>query len=383
MLLSTEFAALKTKLEAMSLERRLEIPRALDFCSNDYLGFSTSEALRASFQEKIKNFPLGSTGSRLINGQSQVYVDLENALAERSRAEMALVFPNAYMANLALFGALGKMKAHFFSDSRNHASIIDGMRLSGATKTIFPHSDLDALSLALESAPLGKLKFVVVESIYSMGGDLAPLEDLLRVCEKFDAHLIVDEAHATGFFGDRGSGLGEALAQRIFCRVHAAGKALGVAGAWVSGSQNLKDLMVNFSRPLIYSTGMSYPQLLLLESALEYWDKAGSQACEQAQKKLSLLRSLLKLPQEETSTDFEGEEQPCSPVIPLLIGSNDKTLNVEAKLLQLGFHVKAIRPPTVPAGEGLLRLTVPGQRLESEVSAFAEAVGRVLKEVNL
>jgi len=173
------------------------------------------------------------------------------------------------------------------------------------------------------------------------------------------------------------------LAQRIFCRVHAAGKALGVAGAWVSGSQNLKDLMVNFSRPLIYSTGMSYPQLLLLESALEYWDKAGSQACEQAQKKLSLLRSLLKLPQEETSTDFEGEEQPCSPVIPLLIGSNDKTLNVEAKLLQLGFHVKAIRPPTVPAGEGLLRLTVPGQRLESEVSAFAEAVGRVLKEVNL
>lgn len=217
------FQKKQKQLKESGLFRKLKLPCGLDFCSNDYLGFSENRELRLKIREKISLFPIGSGGSRLLRGHSPLVEELESKLAWFSGKPETLFFPTGYQANLALFSSLLREEARVFSDELVHASIIDGIRLSGVEKHIWSHNNLDELEFLLkQKAETQKMNFVVVESVYSMEGDFAPLRELVFLCERYHCYLIVDEAHATGLFGKRGSGRVEdtELCDRVFARIH-------------------------------------------------------------------------------------------------------------------------------------------------------------------
>jgi len=274
----------------------------IDFCSNDYLGFQKDSELHKKIYEKLEDLPNGSGSSPLIRGYSQSTQDLEEHLAERSASESALFFTSGYLANLSFFSSFAKSNTEFFSDQENHASIIDGIRLSGSTKSIFKHNSISDLVTCLERSQ-SSLKIVVVESIYSMSGDYAPLLELAKVCEDFGALLVVDEAHATGYYGVRGSGRVEALGleKKIFARIHTAGKALGVGGAWISGSESLIHFLVNRARPYIYSTASHPFAIHRLKQALDFWDQVGASRILQSQMRLKKITKFLGLATDENN----------------------------------------------------------------------------------
>ncbi len=219
--------------EAQGLLRTIPEPfEGIDFASNDYFGFAKERAL-------VEDLPTGSTGSRLLTGNHPLFNELETQLAAFHQAESALLFNSGYQANLGLMQAFGGLKRTLFFDKEVHASLIDGIRLSGAPARSFPHNDLKGLEKRLHShnAP----SIVVVESVYSVSGDRAPLHDLQKLCAKYEAAMAVDESHATGIFGKHGEGLvvQEGLQNHIFARMHSFGKAAGVHGACVIGSRQL------------------------------------------------------------------------------------------------------------------------------------------------
>ncbi len=364
------FQKKKNQLKASHLFRELRLPCGLDFCSNDYLGFSENRELQSRIKKKISLYPLGSGGSRLLRGHSLLTEELESKLSWFSGKPEALFFPTGYQANLALFSSLLREEARVFSDELIHASIIDGIRLSGAEKWIWKHNDLNELECLLrKKAGNQKMNFVVVESVYSMEGDFAPLSELAFLCERYHCHLIVDEAHATGLFGKRGSGrVGDlGLCERVFARIHTGGKALGVSGAWITGSRELKDFMVNFSRPFIYSTAPSFPQQLALLEALNYFLENKESLKREFFEKLEFLQNAVSLLAEK----FEFTMGGCGgPVTSFVVGDNKKALTLMRDMAARGYDVRAIRPPSVPQGRSLLRITVPLKRSFQEIEDF-------------
>jgi len=233
--LQAELAARLEGRQRAGLLRDLEQGSGVDFTSNDYLGFASDPILAKTIADGVLQYGSGSAASRLLRGHSPLFERVENKLATFCGRSSSLIFSSGYAANVGLLSALAEPKDIIFSDSLNHASIIDGIRLSKADKRIFPHQDLGALATLLEEPVEGR-KIIVVESIYSMDGDLTDLEAVCDVAEKAGAAVIVDEAHATGCFGQRGSGRVEelGLTKRVFATVHTGGKALGVAGAWIA-----------------------------------------------------------------------------------------------------------------------------------------------------
>ena len=366
------FQKKQNQLKASDLFRELRLPCGLDFCSNDYLSFSENRELQSRIKEKISLFPLGSGGSRLLRGHSLLTEELELKLAWFSGKPEALFFPTGYQANLALFSSILREKARVFSDELIHASVIDGIRLSGAEKQIWSHNNLDELeSLLKQKAGDQKMNFVVVESIYSMEGDFAPLRELTFLCGKYHCHLIVDEAHATGLFGHRGSGRVEAmeLCDQVFARIHTAGKALGVSGAWVAGSKELKDFMVNLSRPFIYSTAPSFLQQLTLIESLNYFLENREALTKDFFDKVKLLQEALSSMAGKSEFKISGHG---GPVTSFVVGENGKALKLMEDMGVRGYDVRAIRPPSVPLGRSLLRLTVPLKRSPLEIRGFLE-----------
>ncbi|HEY4579953.1 MAG TPA: aminotransferase class I/II-fold pyridoxal phosphate-dependent enzyme, partial [Candidatus Acidoferrales bacterium] len=247
-------------LEARSQLRRLEIVRGINFCSNDYLGLSTDARLREAVTAALAGgSPTGSTGSRLLSGHALIWDELESELAQWGGAEAALYFNSGYAANTGLFSCVLQRDDVVFSDTANHASIIDGIRLSGARKVIFPHLDLNVLEDELRRASPGRgQKIIAVESVFSMDGDRAPITGLLALAERYGAELIVDEAHATGVLGPQGRGLVAAAGatDRVLAVVHTCGKALAGMGAFVLCSNVLKQYLVNHARSFIFSTAL-------------------------------------------------------------------------------------------------------------------------------
>ncbi len=383
-----------------SCRRHLLQRTGLDLCSNDYLGFSQDPELHRLFMEKIQDLgssdfnsvPLGAAGSRLLRGQLKVFEETEELLAGFCGREAATLFPSGYQANVGLLSSLLRPEDVIFSDQFNHASIIDGIRLSGARKKIYPHLDAQALRSLLELDALysGKnenhqkyLKIIVTESLFSMDGDLAPLNSYVELAEEFSALLIVDEAHATGLWGSQsredrqGGGWVQSLglSQRVFATVHPAGKALGVGGAWVSGSAELKEYLVNFSRSFIYSTAPIPLLAILLQTAIYYWKQVGHERAKIVLERSQYLQNALSQ---------EVGQRVCIPrvpglIVPVLIGGNSESLALAQRLQELGFDVRAIRPPTVPEGSARLRLTVHWNQskedLDRLVDAFSCAMG--------
>ena len=256
-----------------SLYRSLQVNEGLiDFCSNDYLSFARCEKLK----ERVKSYtdeinPLtGSTGSRSISGNTAFAEQLEKIVAAFHQAEAGLIFNSGYDANIGLFSCLAKKEDTLICDELIHASIIDGCRLSYASRFRFAHNDLEDLESKLQRSK-GNI-FVAVESIYSMDGDMAPLKEIAAVCKKYNANLVVDEAHATGLFGKQGRGLvsQHGLEDEVFARVHTFGKALGCHGAVILGSETLRNYLVNFARSFIFTTALPMHSLIAVKCAYEF-----------------------------------------------------------------------------------------------------------------
>lgn len=338
----------------------------IDFCSNDYLGFAHSEELAALTEEEFNRLPLlnGSTGSRLISGNSAFSEMLEQEIAAFHQAEAALIFNSGYDANLGLFSCIAKRGDTCIADELAHASIIDGMRLARADFFRFRHNNLTHLEERLRAAK-GNV-YVAVESVYSMDGDEAPLNDIASLCEKYHAKLVVDEAHATGIFGKKGRGLvSEAgIEEKVFARVHTFGKALGCHGAAVLGSNELRNYLINFARSFIYSTALPPHGLCAIRAAYRLLHKSETA--------ISYLHSLIALFNEE-SKGINGAQLIAgrSPVRSLLVPGNERVKALAVRIQQSGYDVRPILHPAVPRGKERIRVCLHAFNTSDEVKNLA------------
>jgi 8-amino-7-oxononanoate synthase len=365
-----ELLAALQALDDTGLRRTTRLPRGLDLVSNDYLGFASHPALAEAIQAALRTGPVGASGSRLLRGHHEAFDRLEGRLAAFSGAEAALFFGSGYLANVGLIPALAGPNDLVVSDALVHASLIDGIRLSGARKAIAAHNDAEAVDRALQGPRTGRA-FVVTESIFSMEGDLAPLRELARVCAAREALLIVDEAHATGLYGPKGSGRVEELGLRdeVLATVHTAGKALGVGGAWIAGSSALRDTLVNKARSFVFSTAPPPALAAGVLAALDLLAREGQTVAE-VHRKAALLRDELRA---RGVTAF-GQ----SPIVPVMVGGNDAAVRLQEGLQEAGFDARAVRPPTVPAGTARLRVTVRAPIADADLRRFAEEASRLL-----
>lgn len=347
-------------MDRAGLRRTLRPPSGIDLSSNDYLGLAAHPLIRQRMSAAVCQEGAGSTGSRLLRGERECFQAVERRFAQFKSADRALYFSSGYLANIAVLSTLAEEGDTIFSDQFNHASLIDGARLSRARRVIFRHGDCNELSrlMAQES---GRQKFVVTESVFSMEGDFAPLRDYAALCRAHGAALIVDEAHAVGIYGARGSGWIEACAAEadVLVSINPAGKALGVAGAFVAGPDWVIEFLAQRARPFIFSTAPPPSIAAALDASLDVI-AAEPERREQLLANAARLRSRLEIP---------GESQ----IIPVILGENERAVAVAAELQARGFDVRAIRPPTVPDGTARLRISVNASLSEDTLDRFAEA----------
>jgi 8-amino-7-oxononanoate synthase len=358
------------EIEARGQLRSLEIPAGINFCSNDYLGLATNPALRAAVMDAVARAErIGSTGSRLLAGNAREWEELEREFADFAGTEAALYFTSGYAANVGLLSAIAGRSDIIFSDAANHASLIDGARISGAEKVVFPHCDLAALELALHdrvSQPGRKL--VVTESVFSMDGDLAPLREMTTLAKRYRAEMIVDEAHATGVFGSEGRGrvaeLG--LTDEIFAVVHMCGKALASAGAFVCGGATLKKYLVNRARTFLFNTALPPYFAEQIRAALALARGADAERIR--------LRAMSARLREDLRENGWNTGKGASQIVPILLGENDVAMRIAEELGREGFAVRAIRPPTVAEGTARLRLSLNCSLKDEELVRFVRSM---------
>ena len=358
------------KLEERSQRRSLEEIRGVNFCSNDYLGLAESPVLRERVAEAVRNAErVGGTGSRLLSGQTEKWRELEENFAKFAGTEAALFFTTGYAANVGLLCSLVGKDDIIFSDELNHASLIDGMRLSGARKVIYPHLGLSALEDALRrevGAP--RRKVVVTESVFSMDGDIAPLPEIVNLSEKYNAVVVLDEAHATAVHGPGGRGLAaaEGLTHGVLAIVHTCGKALASAGAFVCGSAVLKEHLLNHARTFVFSTALPPYFAAQIQAALEL-----AEGMDEERKTLLERASGFRAILQAEGFDVAGSG---SQIVPVILGGNDPALDAAEHLQREGFAVRGIRPPTVPEGGARLRLSLTTRSPEHELARFTEVL---------
>jgi 8-amino-7-oxononanoate synthase len=363
------FAATLSELQSAGLLRQMRLPQGIDLVSNDYLGLAGHPDLSRAMCAALEHLPAGSGGSRLLRGHHEMFDRIEERLARFSGSQSALLFGSGYAANIGLLQAIVAPDDVIFSDERNHASLIDGIRLTKAATRIFPHQDLDALDTALQHPRRGRA-LVITESVFSMDGDCTALDEVCEIAERRGAAVIVDEAHATGLYGPVGSGRVEALGlrERVLATIHTGGKALGSGGAWIAGSRALRDVVVNRGRSFIFSTAPLPVLGAALEAGLRLVETEPERRAE-VHRKSRLLRDALAL----SGVQAAGE----SPIVPIVVGSNEAALAVQAELTSAGFDVRAIRPPSVAPGTARLRVTVRYPISDEDLSRFASEVARL------
>ncbi|MCG3167071.1 MAG: 8-amino-7-oxononanoate synthase [Bacteroidia bacterium] len=344
----------------------------IDFSSNDYLGFARSAELEKLVSElEIVNVKhstqVGSTGSRLLSGNTAFAEELENFIAHYHHAEAALLFNSGYNANLGLFSALGRKGDTIIYDELIHASVHDGMRLSKAEYKPFAHNNTVQLEQLLKETT-GQV-FVAVESVYSMDGDFAPLKEIAALCKKYKASLIVDEAHATGIFGEKGKGLVTELGleKDVFARLITYGKAMGCHGAAVVGSTLLKNYLTNFARSFIYTTAAPLHNLYAIKSAYDLLEKSGN--------RIDSLNSIIRFFRSRIKTIGEiNLHESSSPVQSIIIPGNEKVRKAAAQIQEKGFDVRPLVSPTVPAGQERIRICLHAFNTEKEVDDLVSAI---------
>lgn len=353
-------AASLESLEQAGLRRELRPPSGVDLCSNDYLGLSAHSLLKQRMTDAICREGVGSTGSRLLRGQRDGFSRIEERFAAFKGSERALYFSSGYLANLAALSTLTQAGDVIFSDRLNHASLIDGARLSRARCVVFPHNDAAALAEMLHEAGPEPQKFIVVESLFSMEGDRAPLADYAELSRQTGAVLIVDEAHAAGVYGARGSGWIEesGIGDRACLSINTAGKALGVAGAFLAGPAWAIEFLVQRARPFVFSTAPPPAIAAALDASLD--------VIEAEPERRDRLRALAR--HLRARLNVTGD----SHIVPIVLGSNEHATSVAEKLQEHGFDVRAIRPPTVPDGTARLRISVNVNLSETILDEFVE-----------
>lgn len=363
-----------SKLQQRRLEnnfRTLKTTNGLvDFYSNDYLGFARDEALREIVQNEIEsqtNSFLGSTGSRLLSGNSEYAETLEKYLGEFHQAEAALIFNSGFDANYGLLSTLPYRGDTIIYDELIHASMHDGIRNSNANSVSFSHNNLGGLEDELKSAT--GLKYVVIESIYSMDGDYAPLKEIAALCEKYEAGLIVDEAHATGITGSKGQGrvASEIPGAKVVARIHTFGKTIGAHGAVVLCSNELKEFLINYCRPFIYSTALPFHSLAAIKCSYELLKNSN----EKRGKLYSLIALFKKRVKSKENFQLITSD---SPIQSLVVSGNKSVKEFALKIQQEGLDVRPILYPTVPKGKERIRICIHSFNTNEEVSKLAETI---------
>lgn len=342
----------------------------LNFSSNDYLNLANHPLLREGAMAAAERFGTGATASRLMAGHLVIHEELESRLAAFTGQEAALAFPSGYQANVAVMTALSGKDDTIFSDRLNHASIIDGARLSCAEVQIYNHADPNHLEVLLKEGARTGRRIIVTDSLFSMDGDIAPLDDLRCLADTHDAILVVDEAHALGIFGS-GRGLCAAFGVRADILIGTLGKALGSGGGFVAASAQCRNMMINRARPFIYSTGLTPMAAGAAMAAISLVEQSQTMGIELLTRTESFVEAL--------ETNGVAVMDSSSQVVPIHIGDNEVALRVATKLWGEGLLVTAIRPPTVPEGTARLRLSVTLGHSAEELDAAARQMGSLLK----
>lgn len=344
----------------------------LDFCSNDYLGFAGSGELKLIFEQELKKYPnysMGSGGSRLLAGNSLFAEELEQEIADFHQSEASLLFNSGYDANIGIFSSIPQKGDTIITDEYIHASIIDGVRLSHATRYVFKHNDLENLEQKLKLSK-GKI-FIVVESIYSMDGDQAPLKEIANLAQKYDAALIVDEAHATGIFGDQGKGLVYelGLCELVFARIITFGKALGTHGAAVLGNSELRSYLINFSRSFIYTTSASFLSHLAIKCAYQHLKNKNHQS--------AIHERIKHFRQNIDSTIKLLESQSAIQII--VIPGNTEARETALKIQDAGFDVRAILSPSVAKDSERLRICLHNHNTMEDINNLCISLNQIIR----
>lgn len=343
--------------------------RYLNFSSNDYLDLANHPALKAAVRDALEHCACGATASRLMSGNLGIHEALEDSLAALCGQESALVFPSGYQTNVGVLSALAGRGDTIFSDALNHASIIDGARLSRAAIQVFRHNDPAHLAELLATTPAGGRKIIVTDSVFSMDGDLAPVAALASLARAHGAIFVVDEAHAVGIWGE-GGGLCKGLGIQPDLVTGTLGKSLGSGGAFAAGGALFRDLLINKARSFIYSTGLTPMNAAAGLAAVALIVDSPSMGKE------LLARSAYFQDQ------LEARGVPIlrsdTQIVPIMVGDNQRSVDLAEALLAEGLIVTGIRPPTVPEGTARLRFSVTLGHGEEDLKVAAALVARVL-----
>lgn len=340
----------------------------LAFCSNDYLGLAADPRLAKAMQQGAEIYGSGSGASHLVLGHSRAHHQLEEALAEHTGRDRVLLLSTGYMANLGTIAALSGRGDLVLQDKLNHASLLDGGLLSGARFKRYRHADLVSLESTLSSAEQSDA-LVVTDGVFSMDGDIAPLEQMAPLCQQYQAHLLVDDAHGFGALGKTGGGVAELYnldQSQLPILIGTLGKAFGTAGAFVAGSETLIEYLIQFARPYIYTTAMPPAVAHATLESLRIVRAEGWR-----REKLAALIKQFRSGVEELGLDLMPSD---TAIQPILIGEADNAMRLSQSLEQQGIFVGAIRPPTVPAGSARLRVTLSAAHTEEQVNRLLAAL---------
>jgi 8-amino-7-oxononanoate synthase len=346
--------------KAAGAYRSLKLTEGMvDFCSNDYLGIATNNLIR--LDENLKH---GSAGSRLLAGNYALIENAEKQLATFHEAEAALIFNSGFDANLGLLSCIAQKGDTIIYDALSHASIRDGLRLSFANSFSFAHNDMADLEKKLSLAK-GNI-FVVTETVFSMDGDMAPMHTLVSLCDRFNANLIVDEAHAIGVIGDQGEGLSQhtQLHKHCFARVYTFGKAMGIHGAAIVGSDALKNYLVNYARSFIYTTALPESSVNAIQKSYELIPSLHKERMHLKELIAQFHHAPLRYTKMQSATAIQG----------VIVPGNDAVKEVAAQLQKNNFDIRPILYPTVPKGEERLRIVLHAFNTKEEVESMVECL---------
>jgi 8-amino-7-oxononanoate synthase len=354
---------------------RLDGRSYLCFCSNNYLGLAAHPVVMQAARDAIERYGWGSGASRLISGTMRLHGELEERLAEFKRAEAAIVFPTGYMTNLGVISSLTKQGDLVVVDKLDHASIIDGCRLSGAKIRVYPHRDVGRLEKIMAGAGRYRRRLVVTDSVFSMDGDLAPLREIIEVARRFDSWVMVDEAHATGVLGENGRGGAELLGVEdgVDISMGTLSKALGGAGGFVAGSAELIDYLRNRARSFIYTTALPIAACAAAVAAVGMVEKTPRLREELLRRAETLRTGLRALGFDTMGSGFH--------IVPVLAGDSGAALELSERLFDRGVIAPAIRPPTVPRGKSRLRLSVMATHSDEDIEYVLDIFRDVAKVV--
>jgi len=347
----------------------------VNFCANDYLGFANNETINKKLVASINKWGAGTAASRLVSGNKLAHENLENAMASFLKTSTSVLFVSGYQANVGALSSLTQKGDIIFSDQLAHASLVDGTRLSKADVCIFKHNDMDHLEELLKTYHTDGIKLIVTDAIFSMDGDIAKLDKIVELKEKYNAQIYLDEAHSIGVLGKEGRGLANhlGLEDKIDIKMATFSKAFGICGAIVACNNDAAGLLKSTARSLLYTTA---PPAFLAEAILVCLElvKNGDELRDKLQKNIKLFKDMsdsYNLPIINSNT----------PIQAVMTKDNARTMKISNKLLERGFFAQGIRPPTVPEGMSRLRVTLNAKHTSNQIASFVLAIDKTLKEI--